>query len=48
MNKNNGNIYLSIPRIIFDVIEKLKSKGFEAYIVGGCLRDLMLEREIND
>jgi tRNA nucleotidyltransferase/poly(A) polymerase len=30
------------------VVDKLNSHGFEAYIVGGCLRDLMLDREIND
>lgn len=48
MNKTNGKISLSIPIVIFDVIEKLKLNGFEAYIVGGCLRDLVLKREIND
>jgi len=48
MNKTNGKISLSIPIVIFDVIEKLKLNGFEAYIVGGCLRDLILKREIND
>ncbi len=48
MSKIQGKTLLSIPNVIFDIIEKLKKKGFETYIVGGCLRDLMLKREIND
>ncbi|SDM44949.1 CCA tRNA nucleotidyltransferase [Bacillus sp. OK048] len=30
------------------VLEKLESAGFEAYFVGGSVRDLLLEKEIND
>lgn len=48
MSKTQGKTLLSIPNVIFDIIEKLNKKGFETYIVGGCLRDLMLKREIND
>jgi len=48
MKKNDKNIILSIPKVIFDIIKKLNASGFEAYIVGGCLRDLMLDRNIND
>jgi tRNA nucleotidyltransferase/poly(A) polymerase len=48
MSKIQGKTLLSIPNAIFDIIEKLNKKGFETYIVGGCLRDLMLRRDIND
>lgn len=38
--------------ILFDkakpLIEKLKQNGFEAYFVGGSVRDLVMGREIND
>ena len=30
------------------LLEKLESAGFEAYIVGGCVRDRLLGRTIND
>jgi len=48
MNKKISNISISIPKVVFDIFKKLEKNGFEAYIVGGCLRDLMLKREIND
>ncbi|HRY82471.1 MAG TPA: HD domain-containing protein [Candidatus Moranbacteria bacterium] len=31
-----------IPKYIISTIQKLEKAGFEAYIVGGCVRDLML------
>ena len=34
------NIY--IPENVIAVLEKLESCGFEAYIVGGCVRDAIL------
>ena len=30
------------------VLKKIEANGFEAYFVGGCVRDYMIEREIND
>jgi poly(A) polymerase len=30
------------------IIRKLREKGFQAYLVGGCVRDLLLEREPAD
>jgi tRNA nucleotidyltransferase (CCA-adding enzyme) len=48
MNKESKTIKLALPKVVFDIIEKLKTNGYEAYIVGGCLRDLILGREIND
>jgi tRNA nucleotidyltransferase (CCA-adding enzyme) len=37
-----------IPQEVADVIRKLEEKRFEAYIVGGCVRDLLLGREPED
>ena len=33
---------LKIPPKTEYVIEKLEKNGFEAYIVGGCVRDMLL------
>ena len=37
-----------IPQHILWVIEQLQNAGFEAFIVGGCVRDLFLGRKPND
>ncbi len=36
--------YMIIPKEVKTVIEQLKKAGFEAYIVGGCVRDFLLEK----
>lgn len=38
----------SIPQEVLDVHQKLRTAGFEAYLVGGCVRDLLLGREPKD
>ena len=37
-----------IPRKVNDIIEELMRNGFEAYAVGGCVRDMLLGREPED
>jgi len=37
-----------IPLEITEIIEKLQNAGFDAYIVGGCVRDLLRDVEPND
>jgi len=37
-----------IPKPVKEVIEKLENKGFQAFVVGGCVRDVLLKREPND
>ncbi len=37
-----------IPNQVKEVLEKLESSGFEAYIVGGCMRDLIMDRNPKD
>ncbi len=41
-------IALNVPSEVLAVSSALKSAGFEAYFVGGCVRDLMLKREPKD
>src|SRR3989338_4040732 len=33
---------MQVPEYIKNIIEKLERAGFEAYIVGGCVRDLLM------
>lgn len=37
-----------IPREVFEIAEKLEKAGHEAWIVGGCVRDLMVGRKPSD
>ncbi|MDH4330872.1 MAG: HD domain-containing protein [Candidatus Moranbacteria bacterium] len=37
-----------IPKNVVKVLESLEEAGFEAYIVGGCVRDLLMGREPAD
>jgi len=39
---------MNIPKEIKFVIDELKKKGFEAYLVGGCVRDLLRKAEPKD
>ena len=37
-----------IPKSVTEILKKLEENNFEAYIVGGCVRDLMMDREPKD
>ncbi len=39
---------MHIPNNVEKVLEKLHNAGFEAYIVGGCVRDMLLDIEPHD
>jgi tRNA nucleotidyltransferase (CCA-adding enzyme) len=39
---------MDIPKEVKSVIERLEKKKFEAYIVGGCVRDTLLKKEPED
>lgn len=39
---------MNIPREVLDISKKLKEAGFEAYLVGGCVRDILINREPKD
>ena len=34
----------NLPIPVLTALNKLNTNGFEAFIVGGCVRDLLLER----
>lgn len=37
-----------IPKPIIEIIQKLEASGFEAFVVGGCVRDLLMDVEPKD
>lgn len=39
---------MSLPPQVRDAIERLEARGFEAYVVGGCVRNVLLGMEPND
>ncbi|MBQ8416776.1 MAG: HDIG domain-containing protein [Clostridia bacterium] len=41
-------IRISVPNEIQKVLDRLEANGHEAYIVGGCVRDSLLDRTPND
>ncbi len=41
--KKNTEEYGPIPKEIFEASEKLKKANFEAYLIGGCVRDILLK-----
>jgi tRNA nucleotidyltransferase (CCA-adding enzyme) len=48
MNARNTDKKHKVPAEVTYVSDILKNNGFEAYIVGGCVRDLILGREPKD
>ena len=42
------NYDLKIPYDVQYILDVLEENGYEAYMVGGCVRDLILDREPND
>jgi len=39
---------MQIPKEVKNILEKLSEAGYEAYVVGGCVRDLLLKKEPTD
>lgn len=39
---------MNIPAYVYKIIEDLKASGYEAYIVGGCVRDVLMKKVPND
>ncbi len=48
MDKNLKNLISKIPKQVSQVTKTLEDGGFEAYLVGGCVRDLIMGREPKD
>lgn len=43
-----GGQAMNQRKVAIQILEKLESAGFQAYLVGGCVRDLCLGKEPND
>lgn len=43
-----NNITINMPKGAAAIIDTLQSNGFEAYLVGGCVRDSILKRPVHD
>jgi len=39
---------MGIPKEILELTEKLKKSGFDAFLVGGCVRDFLLDKKLKD
>ncbi len=48
MKENFDTKLFAIPDEVSQVTKTLKTNGFQAYLVGGCVRDLLLERKPKD
>ncbi len=44
----NNNTFKNIPKEVLHITNKLKNAEFEAYLVGGCVRDLLLDKKPKD
>ena len=45
---NKNNLIQRIPKEVSHVTANLEKAGFEVYLVGGCVRDLLMDREPKD
>jgi tRNA nucleotidyltransferase (CCA-adding enzyme) len=45
---DNKNLIKKIPEPVLHTAQALKNAGYEAYLVGGCVRDLLLDRDPKD
>jgi tRNA nucleotidyltransferase (CCA-adding enzyme) len=39
---------LPIPKPVIEVCERISQAGYRAWVVGGCVRDLLMEKEVSD
>lgn len=46
--KNTNKLKLTLPKEILDIAKKLKDSGFSAYLIGGCVRDCIMNRTAGD
>lgn len=44
----NKDIKIKLPQDVKYIIDKLYNNGYEGYVVGGCVRDSILNRDIHD
>lgn len=46
--KKTVNEYGPIPKEVWEVSQKLKNAGFEAHLIGGCVRDILIRIKAKD
>jgi len=39
---------IDIPNLLIDILIKLQENGYRPYLVGGCVRDFFLNKQIKD
>lgn len=42
------NIKLQLPESVLDILGKFDKAGYEIYVVGGAVRDILMDRNVND
>ena len=47
-NNSMKSVQLTVPKEVRELCEILRAKGYGAYLVGGCVRDLLIERTPKD
>jgi len=45
---NENSVQIDIPGFVLAIIERLHAAGFQAYVVGGAVRDVCLNRPVTD
>jgi len=48
MAEDKTQLNIEIPKVVREVLLLLKTQNYEAYLVGGCVRDLLLKRPVHD
>lgn len=48
MKKTEGVVQIVIPKFVQKVLRRLERYGFEGYLVGGCVRDFLLQKRPKD
>jgi len=48
MAEDKNQLNIEIPKVVREALLLLKTQKYEAYLVGGCVRDLLLGRPIHD
>jgi putative nucleotidyltransferase with HDIG domain len=48
VNSKNKNLISKIPKEVSHVTETLEKAGFQSYLVGGCVRDILMDKEPKD
>ena len=48
MSEQHGSVSFSLPEHVLHVATTIRDAGFDSYLVGGCVRDLIMGRSVTD